>query len=188
MMTKEDITKAALSLRKQHGVVSARELCKILEADLDEVSLGTGPNSIKGMVLECNKLTCVTINADMSMRNKDLTIYHECGHIVCRHTSLSAVTCNNLFARRESSIMEIEANEFVVEYILDNEEVLRTLKETNCFYNTARILRVTPDMLYYKWRMLEYYGLISGDPPIRASSDCMGRIGTDGIDDNCFWE
>ncbi|MCD7825479.1 MAG: ImmA/IrrE family metallo-endopeptidase [Clostridiaceae bacterium] len=185
-MKKEDITKAALSLRKKYGVVSGKELCALLEVDIIEMHPGTDENAFNAFVFKSNRRNCVVLNMDLTPGNRNLVLYHESGHVVLDHASTGIVACQELFSVREKSVMEIEANEFAVEYFLDNNEVLATLKETNSFFDTARILRVTPAMLVYKWRMMAYYGLLNGEPPIQASSDCMGHLDNDGIDDDDY--
>ena len=178
-MKKEDITKTARKLKRKYGIVSGNKLCDLLEVDVLPMYCGTGSDAINAFVKRNNRRDCILLNMDLSPRIRELVLYHEIGHVVMKHTQAGVVACMQLFARRETSVMEIEANEFAVEYIVDDEEVIRTFQETNSFFRTASLLRITPDMLYYKWRMLVYYGKLAGEPPILASSDCMGHLEND---------
>ena len=51
-------------------------------------------------------------------------------------------------------MQEIEANEFIAEYLMDTEDTMSTLFETGNFFDSARILRVPPAIMDFKWRML----------------------------------
>ena len=53
---------------------------------------------------------------------------------------------------------------------------LDILAETNNFFSTAKILNVPPAIMDFKWRMLKYYQLVSGEAPILTRSDYTGRM------------
>lgn len=67
-------------------------------------------------------------------------------------------------------------NMFVAEYLLDTDETMQVLTEQNSFFVTASILEVPPEILDFKWRMLKYYGYLSGQSPISVGSDCLKKM------------
>lgn len=103
-------------------------------------------------------------------------MFHEIGHYALKHMNKTICTFKDYSIYNLISDTENEANLFVAEYLLDTEETLQTLEETNSFFQTAAILNVPPEILDYKWRMLGYYKLLSGQSPIQVNSDCLKRI------------
>lgn len=93
-----------------------------------------------------------------------------------KHMSKTICTFKDYGIYNLISDTENEANLFVAEYLLDTDETLRTLEETNSFFQTAALLIVPLEILDYKRRMLSYYKLLSGQSPIQVNSDCMKRI------------
>jgi len=50
--------------------------------------------------------------------------------------------------------MEIEANEFVAEYLMDTNDKLGAVYNTDSFFEAASIMRVPPTIMDFKFRML----------------------------------
>lgn len=176
-MNKEEIAKTAQRLWRIHEERNPRRLCRFLDIRIEEMPMGLDDDSIKGLIFKSSRCYCIVLNSDLDARAQDLIILHEIGHYALGHVERAACTCRNLFAHAESSLMEIEANEFVAEYLLNTKRTLEVLHETNSFYDTAKILCVPPAIMDFKWRMLRYYNLISRESPVYASSDCMAHLG-----------
>lgn len=175
-MKKETITETANELWRVCGTKDPRSLCKMLDIVYDEMPLGTDVDSIKGFVQKNNRSYCIILNSQMSRLQKYFILFHEIGHVVLKHAEYSPCTCRSLLSVKETSIKEIEANEFIAEYLLNTNETLRTLKETGNFYATAQIMNVPPTIMDFKWRMLLYYDLVSNESPIYSRSDCMKNL------------
>ena len=69
---------------------------------------------------------------------------------------------------------------------LDTEETMQILTEQNSFFVTASILEVPPEILDFKWRMLKYYGYLSGQSPISINSDCLKKLQLRGTLNDCI--
>lgn len=178
MIPIEEITQRARRLWTDYEERDPRRLCKLLDIRIEEMPMGLEADSIKGLILKSSRCCCIVLNSDLDPREQDFIILHEIGHIVLGHADIAPCACRNLFYNKETAAMEIEANEFVAEYVLNTEETLQTLKETNSYFDTARILCVPPAVLHFKWRVLKYYKLLSQECPIYSDSDCMGKLGT----------
>ncbi len=176
MMKKEMITKAALRLRKLHGKSDPWTLCRLLDIRIIEMPMGTSEDSIKGLVSYNNRCYCIVLNSDLNEQQQRFTLFHEIGHVVLKHAVSAPCTCTNLLSSKETAVQEIEANEFVAEYLLDTDETIETLQVTNSFFDTASILEVPPAILDFKWRLLKYYHQVSGECPIQTPSDCMKNL------------
>ncbi len=177
-MTKEEITERALRLRREHGIIhNYHVLLRALDISENFLHMGGGPDCIKGFISRNSRCSCCTLNIDLPSHLQRLIVYHEVGHYVLGHIESGV----NLFTlmnndRRWSNIKELEANLFVAEYLMDNDETLETLRETNNFYAAAQIMRVPPEFMEFKWRMLRYYNLVSGETPFHAQSDFLKQI------------
>lgn len=180
-MRKDDITRIARKLWNTYHERDPVKMCKMLGIQIGELPLGKGKNAIKGMIRKDARCYTIIVNSDLPKRERELVLFHEIAHYILRHaTAMGTCTCTTLNPVDDGTAearMEIEANEFLVEYLMDTEETMETLKRTDSFYETASIMRVTPDLMAFKWRMLKYYQLVSGQCPIDARSDCMGKIG-----------
>ena len=89
------------------------------------------------------------------------------------------------FAYSLTSALENEANSFVAEYLLDTDETLMVLQESDTFQHAASRLHVPPEILDFKWRMLVSRSLLDRSSPCPARSDCLKQIdyaGTIGAD------
>lgn len=176
-MKKEDITKAARKLWDKYHERDPRKLCALLDIVVGDHPMGTDPDSIQAFVVKSTRSYCVILNSDLNGTKQHFALFHEIGHVVLDHVDrLGVCTCSNLFAAKETSVMEIEANEFAAEYYMDTKETLDVLRETNDFFQTASIMRVPPAIMDYKYRMLKYYELVSCECPIQTRSDCMKNL------------
>ena len=124
--------------------------------------MGISADSIKGFVQYNNRCHCIVLNSDLTEQQHRFILFHEIGHVVLKYSQHSSVPYRNLFSAKETSAQEIEANEFVAEYLLNTKETLDTLKYTNSFFEAAMLLEVPPEIMDFKWRMLRYYQLVSG--------------------------
>ena len=185
-MHKSEISEIAEKLRKTYGIVSPQKLCEYLEIGLDYMDLGTGPDCIKGLSRTDCRCSAIIINKNLNKKQSDFTIYHEIGHILLGHTVKSTCACMAVLARNETLSLEVEANEFVAEYLMDTDETLRVLKETDSFFEAASVLRVPPVIMDFKWRMLKSRGLVTTDAPIYSRQECIKYDLFDGLDVDFF--
>ncbi|MCD7763672.1 MAG: ImmA/IrrE family metallo-endopeptidase [Lachnospiraceae bacterium] len=177
MIKKELITQTAQKLWNTYHERNPYKLCDLLGIRYDFMALGDDPESIQACVVKNSRCYAAIINSDISRVKQYYALFHEVSHIELGHADqLGACTCNNLFSSRETSVMEIEANEFVAEYYMDTKETLYVLRETNDFFQTASIMHVPPAIMDYKYRMLKYYELVSRECPIQTRSDCMKNL------------
>lgn len=138
--------------------------------------MDTDKDCIEGFINRNNRCYCIIINDNLPEELKRIIIFHEIGHCALKHMSKTICTFKDYGIYNIISDTENEANLFVAEYLLDTEEILQTLEETNSFFQTAAILNVPPEILDYKWRMLSYYNRLSSQSPIQVNSDCMKRL------------
>lgn len=177
MIKKELITKTAQRLWNTYHERNPYKLSDLLGIRYDFMALGDDSESIQACVVKSDRCYAAVLNSDISRIKQSFALFHEISHVELGHADLiGACACNNLFCSKETSVMEIEANEFVAEYFIDTNDALEVLRETNDFFQTASILRVPPAIMDYKYRMLKYYELVSRECPIITRSDCMKNL------------
>ena len=175
-MTKDEITRIAQYFRNTYHVTDSEKLCQILDICFEYLPMGTEKDCIKGFINRSNRCYCIIINDDLPAELKRIIMFHEIGHYALKHMSKTICTFKDYGIYNVISDTENEANLFVAEYLLDTEETLQALIETNSFFQTAAILNVPPEILDYKCRMLSYYKRLSGHSPLDVSSDCLKHM------------
>lgn len=175
-MTKNEITRIALNLRNKYYASDPEKLCQMLDIRYEYIPMGTDNDCIKGFINRNNRCYCIIINDDLPDELKPIIMLHEIGHYSLKHMSKTICTFKDYGIYNVIADTENEANMFVAEYLLDTESTIQILKETNSFFQTAAILNVPPEILDYKWRMLNYYKLLAGQSPMNIHSNCLNKL------------
>lgn len=86
-----------------------------------------------------------------------------------------------------TSKMEYEANVFAAEFLMSDEDVLEKLNDDISFFGAASILRVPPELLGFKFRMLKRKGYIVTDPPLQANGCFLKSVEVNCAEgDDCY--
>lgn len=78
-----------------------------------------------------------------------------------------------------ASIMEYEANIFAADFLMDDDDVLEKLNEDISFFGAAALLRVPPELLDFKFRLMKRNGYKMIDPPLMANSNFLKNVETE---------
>jgi Zn-dependent peptidase ImmA (M78 family) len=178
--------RAAARLRGHLGLTDPETICRALDLQILRLPLGTSRNSIKGFIQRSARCYTIVVNSDLSALLQDIILFHEIGHYWLGHMDASVCTFHDSgFAYSLTSALENEANSFVAEYLLDTDETLMVLQESDTFQHAASRLHVPPEILDFKWRMLVSRSLLDRSSPCPVQSDCLKQIdyaGTVGAD------
>lgn len=149
-----------------------------------KLPLGTDPNCCKGFCMrECRK-TCIVINCDLPEIIQQIILIHEIGHAILHQKALQ-IKCFHDFELFDGvSQCEYEANCFAADYLLEDEDVLEMLNADMSFFQAAAELKVPPELLDFKFRMMKRSGVQIVDSPITSNSDFLKDIPTSGIIEN----
>lgn len=79
--------------------------------------------------------------------------------------------------------MEYEANIFAAEFLMDDDDVLEKLNEDISFFGAASLLRVPPELLDFKFRLMKRNGYKLIDPPLMANSNFLKNVETEVTDE-----
>jgi Zn-dependent peptidase ImmA (M78 family) len=182
------IQKKAAELRVLYGPANIRGVIRGLDLTLLELPMGTEPDSIRAFIMKSSRCAAITLNCDLLDDAVPFILAHETGHYVMNH--LQGTFCafrDSHFGYSSGSTelarMENEATFFAAEYLLDTKETLELLHEYDML-TAAKILKVPPEFLDFKARLMLHDGLIASyseyipvrsdflkDVPLAAGSD-----------------
>lgn len=120
------------------------------------------------------------INDKMEGRLRVIVVYHELGHKILhwRYIDISGHIDRNVFG--VSGWMEVEANTFVAEVLLDDSEVLDLMFNSHrTFSEIASALRVPEDFLAFKYRSINHRLDKKIPIPHNVSGNCLRDLDND---------
>ena len=136
--------------------------------------MGFGDKCCKGFFVAYFGIRHITVNGDMPDVLRQVILAHELGHAVLhRHTGDPRFVDIAIFDSVDPK--EYEANLFAAELLLDDNDVLETLRETNNFFQTASMLSVPSELLDFKFKLLQHKGF-SLNSPVTAPGDFLRRV------------
>ena len=104
-----------------------------------------------------------------------IILAHELGHAAL-HSKLTDMRAFHDFAPfDQTSVYEYEANLFAAKFLMDDEDVLSPLNEDCSFFDAARMLRMPPELLDFRFRVLKRKGYAL-NPPFYARSDFLKEM------------
>ena len=129
--------------------------------------MGTQDGSCKGFYLTNERRKSIAINSDLAELIQRIILAHELGHAVL-HSQQPAKAFHDCAFMDQTNRTEYEANIFAAEFLLDDKEVLDTLRTENDFFRAASILNVPPELLDFKLQLLQREGH-------RIQAPCMAK-------------
>ena len=174
-MTIETIRRTVATLKRRHGDLPPEDMCDALNILLQRTSMGRTPTACKGFFILKSRIRLIVLNADLSENTQRIVLYHELGHAVLHSEAVAACQFHDFELFDETSTYEYEANIFAAEYALPDDEVLAQLNEDSSCFAAARVLRVPPELLDFKFRILKRQGYAL-TPPLMSRSDFMRNI------------
>ena len=136
--------------------------------------MGYGDNCCKGFFVSYYGIRHITVNSDLPDVLRQVILAHELGHAVLhRHAGDPSFVDIAIFDSVDPK--EYEANLFAAELILDDNDVISTLKETNNFFQTASVLGVPSELLDFKFKLLRHKGF-AFNSPVTVSGDFLRRV------------
>lgn len=159
------IKREANRLKMKYQTDDPYEICSAMKIQVMKRPMGKNPKSCKGFFMVNSRCKLIMINSDLSDEIQRIILAHELGHAALHsNAALSAFHEFALFDNTDR--MEYEANIFAAEFLLEDTEVMDALEESDDFFRTANCLRVPPELLDFKLRILQRQGFEINAPYI----------------------
>lgn len=172
-MTIDIISKKVECLQHKFKQDDPFRLCADLGIMVALEPMGTYAGACKGFFLSQSRKRIVTINSDLPKHLHRIIAAHELGHAIL-HRGSRGVTAFHDFALFDTTDQkEYEANLFAAEFLMTDRDVLERLNADVSFFNAAALLRVPPELLDFKFRVLKRKGYKVVDPPITSTGAFM---------------
>ena len=167
-MTIEYICSRTAHLREKFGTADPEALCREENVTVLSEPMGTGADACKGFFLYQSRRKIIVINSDLDGTVQSFILAHELGHSILHAEAAVLRSFSDFFPYDETSRYEYEANIFAAELLLSDEDTLSALSEDD-FFTAAKKLRVPPELLDFKLRILKHKGY-DLNSPISANS------------------
>ena len=111
-------------------------------------------NGLKGFVTIMNDVSYVVINGNLPELEKKIVAGHEAAHLVLHKKEIllsGAGTFKDFGLYDNSGKMEFEANSFLSDFLVSDEQVMEIILSTNTdFYSAAKQLELPPPLFSFK--------------------------------------
>lgn len=179
-MTLDYITREVDRLRRRYHEGDPIRLCDNMGIIVAREPMGSYEGACKGFFLIQSRKRLVMINSDLPLSLQRVVAAHELGHAVLHRNALGINTFHDFTLFDNTSLMEYQANMFAAEYLMPDEDVLASLNDDISFFGAAAQLRVPPELLDFKFRVLKRKGYQVVDPPLHSCGDFLKGVGFSG--------
>lgn len=174
-MSIESICAAVAGIKRRFGDAIAEEVCDALGIITIYQPMGATPEACKGFFLRQSRKKVICINNDLAEFHRRIILPHELGHGVLHGNTARECAFHDFALFDTTAQTEYEANIFAAEFLMSDDEVLDLLNGDMSFFHAAAILRVPPELLDFKFRVLKRQGYAI-NAPIISDSDFMKDI------------
>ena len=182
-MTMDYICREVERLKRKFHETDPFLLCDAMGIILLYEPMGTYPGACKGFLLAQSRKRSITVNSDLPEAIQRIIVTHELGHAVLHAKAVGVKAFHDFELFDSTSLMEYEANIFAAEFLMDDDDVLEKLNEDISFFGAASLLRVPPELLDFKFRLMKRNGYKLIDPPLMANSNFLKNVETEVTDE-----
>ena len=182
-MTMDYICREVERLKRKFHETDPFLLCDAMGIILLYEPMGTYPGACKGFFLAQSRKRSITVNSDLPEAIQRIIVTHELGHAVLHAKAVGVKAFHDFELFDSTSLMEYEANIFSFVFLMDDDDVLEKLNEDISFFGAASLLRVPPELLDFKFRLMKRNGYKLIDPPLMANSNFLKNVETEVTDE-----
>lgn len=175
------IIDAAEKMIRRAGSRKPEEICRTYHIELLDMDL---KKRLKAYYFYQSRIHSIIIDQNITDVFRRILIAHELGHFALhkRIAMMKGFQELEVLEKRDSEPLETEANLFVAELLLPDEDVLECMKEYS-FFETAAMLNVPAALLDFKYLILREKGCSLNAPDIRKAAFLKDDTGAYGPSD-----
>ena len=170
------ISHTAEDIKKDFPDSDPFEMAKAMGNLLLFQAMGKAKSACKGFFMMQDGQPSITINSDLPKMIQKIICAHELGHAVLHSQKIGMESFHDFALFDAASVAEYEANVFAAELLLKDEDVFELLNDDTSFFGVASILRVPPELLDFKFRVLKRKGYQFVEPPYQSDSKFLRDI------------
>ena len=163
-------------IKTEYGEIEPQELAEAMNVIVRYEPMGDYDGCCKGFFVCVCRRRHITVNADLPQELQRVILMHELAHAILHCKSGSTAAFHDFAVFDSASIKEYEANIFAADYLMQDETVLALLNEYISFFGAAAILKVPPEMLDFKFRLMKRRGYEMTEPPLMATGDFLRKV------------
>lgn len=174
-ISKPRIIKAVKKMTDSAGSSNPTEICHYYNIDIHYHNL---QQKLKGYFFYQSRIANIVIDENIIEIFRQVLIAHELGHFALHKgiAMMKGFQELEVLEKRDSSSMETEANLFAAELLINDRDVISSLKDYT-FFETAQILGVPAALLDFKFSMLQSKGVFDSWPAMAKADFLKGDIG-----------
>jgi Zn-dependent peptidase ImmA (M78 family) len=173
------ISRSVDDLKRDYGDTDPFQIAKAMGILLLFQGMGRAKSACKGFFMTQDGQQIITINSDLPKMIRKIICAHELGHAVLHSQEPGMAAFQDFALFDTASLTEHEANVFAAELLLKDEDVLELLNDDTSFFSVASMLRVPPELLDFKFRILKRKGYQFIEPPLQSDSKFLRDIEVD---------
>lgn len=173
-MSREYVAREVFKIEEKYGLLSPEKLAAAMDVIVRYEPMGTFEGCCKGFFICVCRVRHITINSDLQPEVQRVILMHELAHVVLHGDEGAAF--HDFAVLDGADTREYEANIFAADYLLSDEEVLRTLGDGLSFFGAAAELGVPPELLDFKLRLMKRRGCKLREPPVRAAGNFLKKV------------
>lgn len=142
-------------IRRKYGTSDPFEL---IDASGVNLMLKSGLGKIKGFYYVVFRERYVVVNADLDEQEQTIVAAHELGHDRLHRRWAASAPLRDTSLYIETDRTEYEANVFAAELLIDDDDVVSCLEETDDFFGMCSLLGYPPAFVAFKLREMTRRG------------------------------
>ena len=146
-MNIEQIAMIVAQIKKKYDESDPFHLCHQMGIKIQYEALGIFEGACKGFYFMQSRIQVIILNNDLPELIQKIILIHELGHAVLHRKQIGVKAFHEFVLFDETSRLEYEANIFVAEFLMDDNDVLELLNEDMSFFMAASALNVPAERL-----------------------------------------
>ena len=175
-MTLDYIRRAIKALTRKYKETDPVCLCEDAGISIMYLPMGSVVDACKGFLLVSDRIATIVVNSEIPEYLQRVVIAHELGHVILHRDLVPLKMFHEYQLFDQSLIQEYEANMFAAGLLLSDEDVLEAIQRDLSLEQIAALLRVPPQLLEYKLRLMRSAGYKNLVIPTNANGDFLKRL------------